>query len=158
MGVSQKQSPLMWSFSFSNSRLAQMSPAPHLNTKMLGVFLFCFVFCLLIYLIQTISKPLSLFMRVAYKTRIGEIYLFTYLLFRPIPAAYRISRLGVESELQLPAYTTATATRDPRHVCDPHHSSRQHRIPNPVNGARDWTHILMYTSPVHFHWATMGTP
>ena len=27
-------------------------------------------------------------------------------------------RLGVESELQLPAYTTATATRDPIHVCN----------------------------------------
>ena len=34
------------------------------------------------------------------------------------------SRLGVElEELQLPAYTTATATPDPSHICDLHHSS-----------------------------------
>ena len=33
-------------------------------------------------------------------------------------------RLGVESELQLPAY--ATATPDLSHVCDLHHSSWQH--------------------------------
>ena len=29
-----------------------------------------------------------------------------------------VPRLGVELELQLPAYTTATATRDLSHVCD----------------------------------------
>ena len=32
-------------------------------------------------------------------------------------------RLGVELELRLLAYTTATATLDPNHVCDLHHSS-----------------------------------
>lgn len=32
---------------------------------------------------------------------------------------------GCESELQLQAYTTATATRDPSRICDLHHSSRQ---------------------------------
>ena len=32
-------------------------------------------------------------------------------------------RLGVESELQLPAYTTATETRDLSHIRDLHHSS-----------------------------------
>ena len=29
-----------------------------------------------------------------------------------------VPRLGVESELQLPAYATATATQNPSHVCD----------------------------------------
>ena len=33
--------------------------------------------------------------------------------------------LGVESELQLPAYTTATATWDPSHICDLHLISQQ---------------------------------
>ena len=33
-----------------------------------------------------------------------------------------VPRLGVESELQLPAYTTATATLDPSHICDLHHT------------------------------------
>ena len=31
-------------------------------------------------------------------------------------------RLGVKSQLQLPAYATATATQDPSHVYDLHHS------------------------------------
>ena len=39
-----------------------------------------------------------------------------------------VSRLGVELELQMPAYTAATATaiatQDPSHVCDLHHSSQ----------------------------------
>ena len=48
-----------------------------------------------------------------------------------------VSRLGVESELQLLVYTTATATSDPSHVCNPNHGSRQHRILNPLSEARD---------------------
>ena len=35
-----------------------------------------------------------------------------------------VPRLGVESELQLLAYTTATATWDPSGICDIHHCSR----------------------------------
>ena len=33
-----------------------------------------------------------------------------------------VPRLGVESELELPPYATATATPDPSHVCDLCHS------------------------------------
>ena len=58
--------------------------------------------------------------------------------------------LGVESELQLPAYTTATATRDPSHVCDLHHSSWQCWILNPLKEARDQTCILTDTSRVGY--------
>ena len=54
-------------------------------------------------------------------------------------------RLGGKSELQLPGYTTATATQDPSPVCDLHHSSRQCRIFNPMSKARDQTWILMDT-------------
>ena len=43
-------------------------------------------------------------------------------------------KLGVKSELQLPALTTATVIPDPNHVCDLHHSSRQHWILNTLNG------------------------
>ena len=42
-------------------------------------------------------------------------------------------RLGVKCELYLPAYTTATATQDPRCICDPHHSSGQCWILNPLH-------------------------
>ena len=71
-----------------------------------------------------------------------------------------VPRLGVESELQLPAYITATATAtwDPSYVCDPHHSSWQHQIPDPLREARDLAHILMYASQTRFCCATRGTP
>ena len=62
-----------------------------------------------------------------------------------------VPRLGDESELQLPAYTTATATakQNLSFVCDLHHSSRQHQILKPLSEARDGTCILMETTRVH---------
>ena len=59
-----------------------------------------------------------------------------------------VPRLGVELKLQLPAYTTATTTRDPSFVCDLHHSSWQRQILNPLSEARDRTCILMDSSRV----------
>ena len=54
-----------------------------------------------------------------------------------------VPRLGVESEMQLPTYTTGTATPDLNFVCDLHHSSWQHWILNRLSKARDQTCILM---------------
>ena len=68
-----------------------------------------------------------------------------------------VPRLGVESEFQLPAYTTATATWDLSHICNLHHSSQQHWILNSLSEARDRTHVLMDTSWVCHHWAMTGT-
>ena len=67
-----------------------------------------------------------------------------------------VPRLGDKSELQLPANTTATATRDPRLVCHLHHSSQQRQSPDPRR-ARDRTHILMNTSQDRFRCATTET-
>ena len=50
-----------------------------------------------------------------------------------------VPRLGVELELQPPAYARATATPDPSLVFDLHHSSRQRRILNTRSKARDRT-------------------
>ena len=69
-----------------------------------------------------------------------------------------VPKIGVPSELQLPPYTTAPATRDPSRGCDRHHSSWQRRIPDPLRKARDRTRILMDTSWICFHCAMMGTP
>ena len=69
-----------------------------------------------------------------------------------------VLRLGVESELQFPAYPTATATPDPSCICDQHHSSWQCWILNPLSEARDGTCILMDASQVCYHRATMGIP
>ena len=55
-----------------------------------------------------------------------------------------VPRLKVESELQPPAYATATPT-DPSCICDLHHSSWQCQILNPLSEARDQAHILMDT-------------
>ena len=63
--------------------------------------------------------------------------------------AYGSSQLGVESELQLPAYTTATAMQDLSCICDLHHSSQPCQILNPLSKARD--HILMHPGQVCYH-------
>ena len=54
-----------------------------------------------------------------------------------------VPRLGVESELQVLAYTTATATQNLSYAYNIYHSSQQHQILNPLSGARDQTCILM---------------
>ena len=58
--------------------------------------------------------------------------------------------LGAESELQLPAYTAATATamQDPSRICDLHHSS-QLQILNPLSQARDQSRNLMVPSRIN---------
>ena len=68
-----------------------------------------------------------------------------------------VPRPGVESELQLSAYATATATWDLRCVCDLHHSSGKLWIPNPLSQARDQTLIFMDTSQVCCRCAPTGT-
>ena len=58
-----------------------------------------------------------------------------------------VRRLGAKSELWLPAYTTACGQLGIQaSVCDLHHSSWQHQIPNPLSKARDRTCVLMDTS------------
>ena len=68
----------------------------------------------------------------------------------------KVSRLGVELELQLLASATATAMHDPSHICNLHHSSVQRWILNPRNEARDQNRIFMDTSRVHYRFAKTG--
>ena len=77
---------------------------------------------------------------------------------RPPPWHMEVPSLGVESELQLLAYATATATPDLSHIFDLHHSWWQHQILNPQSKASNRTCNLMVPSGVHFRCATMGTP
>ena len=73
---------------------------------------------------------------VAYKCH-SFIYLFIYLFLGLHLWHMEVPNLGVESELQLPAYTTVTATWDPSLIHDLHHSSQQCLILNPLSEARD---------------------
>ena len=60
-----------------------------------------------------------------------------------------VPRLGVQSELQLLAYATATAMPDPSRTCNLHHSSWCCGNLNPLSEARDRTLILMDTCWVY---------
>ena len=59
-----------------------------------------------------------------------------------------VPRLGIKAELLLLAYTTASATPDPSHICNLHRSLWQHWILNPLSEARDQTCILLDTSRI----------
>ena len=48
-----------------------------------------------------------------------------------------VPRLGVELELQLPAYATDTAIRDLSRVGDLRYSTQPHQILNPLSEAGD---------------------
>ena len=76
-------------------------------------------------------------------------FFFLFFFLGPPPQHVEVPRLGVESELQLPAYVTATAMRDLNHVYDLRHSSCECQILNPLSKARDQTHILLLPSQVH---------
>ena len=69
-----------------------------------------------------------------------------------------VPRLGVELELQLPAYAKATAMQDPSRICNLHYSSRQHQSLNPQSKGRDRTHNLMVIGQIRFCCTTTGTP
>ena len=77
-------------------------------------------------------------------------FVFVFVFLGLYPRHMEVPRLGVKSELQLPAYTTTTASPDLSRIFELHHSSWQCQILNPLNEARDQTCILMETSQVHF--------
>ena len=76
----------------------------------------------------------------------ASILFFFFSFLGPHQWHMEVPRLGVESELQLPAYTTAIATRDLSHIYNLHLSSQQRQILNAPNEARDQTSILMDAS------------
>ena len=67
------------------------------------------------------------------------LFFFFFWFLGPHLRHMEVPRLGVESELQPLAYTTATAMRDLSHVCDLCHSSRQRWILIPLSEVRDRT-------------------
>lgn len=92
--------------------------------------------------------PLSRIMKTTVKDQslwfLSELLLFkkghTY--------TYEVSRRGAESE-------AAAAANSHSHL---NHSPQKCQTLNPLRRARDSTHILMVTSPIHFCRSTTGTP
>ena len=64
-----------------------------------------------------------------------------------------VPRLGVKTELQPPAYATATATQDWSCICNLHHSSRPRQILNPprMKPASSWIRIGILTGAPGTH-------
>ena len=87
-----------------------------------------------------LSCELSVFLCLHFPCRLSGWFLSAFFLilllffcFLGPPLRHmEVPRLRVQSELQLPACATATATRDPSRVCDLHHSSCQRQILNPL--------------------------
>ena len=87
---------------------------------------------------DTVDEPAGhsmLSKKKARHTGVHQVGCFVFL--GPNPQHMEVARQGVKSELWLLAYTTATEMQDPNHVCDLHHSSRQHRILNALSEAGD---------------------
>ena len=86
------------------------------------------------------------------------IHVRIFFFLGPHQGQMEVSSLGVESELQLLAYATATARGDMSRVCDLRHSSWQRQITDPLSKARDHqTHNLMDTSQICFSCSMTGT-
>ena len=66
----------------------------------------------------------------------GCVFFFFFCFLGLHPPHVEVSRLGVHSELQLPASATATAMLDLSCVCNLQHSSHQCWILNPLSEAR----------------------
>ena len=75
---------------------------------------------------------------------------YYFCLFRALSEEYGDSQVRGQLEMQLLAYTTATAMSDPSHVCDLHYGSRQHQILNPLSEGRGRICVLMDASQIRF--------
>ena len=84
-------------------------------------------------------------------------FFFFFHLFRATPAAHGSSQ--ARDQIRAVAaglHHSHSNTRS--ELCDLHHSSWQCWVLNLLSEARDWTHILMDTRRVSYHWATVETP
>ena len=85
------------------------------------------------------------------------VLFFVFFFSGPHPWHMEVHSLGIKSELQLPAYTTATAMPDPSQVCNldcsyGHAGSLTHWARLGVEPAFSWTLVFVT------HWATLGNP
>ena len=99
--------------------------------KNIGFFLFCLLHLYLIDMILLMGL-VSLFI----------LFYFIFVAFLGLHLWHmKVPRLGVETQLQVPAYARATEVWDTSHICNLDHSSQQSQILDPLNKARDQTCI-----------------
>ena len=72
------------------------------------------------------------------------------------PPHMEIPRLGLNRSYS--CQPSSQPQQDPSLISDLHHSSQKCQIPDPLSKARDWTHVLMDSSRIHFCCTTKGTP
>ena len=93
-----------------------------------------FFTCLYSLLLFIYSFKQSIHIIVKYSGKNMKKYLSHFFFLGLHPPHMEVPRLGVESDLWLPAYTTVTAMWGLSHICDLHHSSPQHhQILNPLS-------------------------
>ena len=99
---------------------------------------------------------LPYFLNCGIERKLSNLFFF---LFMATPAAYGNSQIRGGLDLQLLAYTTATATQDPSRIWNLHCSLWPCWIFNLLSEARDWTCILTELSLGFLTcWGTVGTP
>ena len=134
---------------------------------LLSIILLLFFYCLfclwlfslehsrpqLYFLFSLIEVAISIHSLILSKKQLLILIIFSifFFLFRAAPMTY-------ESFQARNWIRTIVASLCHSRICNLHHSSQQHRILNPMSGARDQTCVFMDTSWVHYQWATMGTP
>ena len=92
------------------------------------------------------------FYLVAHTILQGICFVFFFFAFLgPYPQHMEVPSLGAESELQLLAYTIATAMPYLSHVCELHHSSWQCLILNPLSESWDRSCVPKDTSQICYH-------
>ena len=107
------------------------------------------------WLLEPIYTGQKIMKQLKEKKAIELEFFFFFCFLRPHPQHTEVPRLGVKSQLQQLAYTTATSTLGLNWVCNLHHSLQQCCwILNTLNKARDQIHNLMVTSWIRFCWAT----
>ena len=99
------------------------------------------------------SMPLKAY----HHTNHNWFFFFFCFYLGPHPWHMEVSRPGVELELQLLAYATATAVRSEPHLQSTPQLTEK-LDPRPTEWSQGSNRILMDTGQFCFHWATMGTP
>ena len=79
--------------------------------------------------------------------------LFYFIFLGPHLQPMEVPRLRFKSEC-----SSATAMPVLSHICNPHHSSQQRWILNPLSEAKDQTSNLMVPSWIRFHCTMTGSP